>query len=91
MKEELRGLLAGLETAKLMAEIHDKWQQKAAEFIVNNERYKDVDLVTQALAIAQEAAQAELQAYTDYCEKMTALVELKERQKIAENAGKAVN
>jgi hypothetical protein len=91
MTEELNKIMAGFEVAKIMASIHDKWRQKAAEFIMSQERYKDVYLVEQVLAIADDAAQAELQVHADYCEKMTALVELQERKNAAEKADMAVN
>lgn len=84
MQEELAELMAGMQTARLVNEVHVKWRTKAIEFIVNQNLHQKPHLIDQVLIVCDEAAKTEMDNIADNMQKLQAILELeqvKEKQK----------
>jgi hypothetical protein len=85
MQEELAELMAGMQAAKLVSEVHTKWRAKAVEFIANQELYKKPHLIEQVLTICEESANVEISNLADNMQKLQALMELEQVKEQSKN------
>lgn len=80
MQEKLIEFLSEMQTAHLVGAVHEKWRNKAVEFIVGNELYKKPHLIEPIIAICEENAQAEISNITDNIKNLHALLEADAKQ-----------